>query len=110
MSLTPLTDEAIRQRLRTFPGWTGDPSGLNRTLRFGSFGQAIAFMQACVPGIDRLDHHPVWRNVYHRVEIHLDTADLGHVVTERDFALAAWIDEVLAARGAALGFAADTTD
>ena len=91
----PLSASDIERRLRQLPGWSGGPEALERTLALGSFAEAIAFMSACVAGIDRLDHHPTWKNVYNRVEIRLSTADAGHRVTEQDFKLAAHLDEVL---------------
>ena len=42
---------------------------------------------------ERRDHHPDWRNVYDRVEIELTTHDAGGL-TERDIALARFIDDI----------------
>jgi len=42
---------------------------------------------------EAMDHHPEWSNVYDRVEIVLSTHDAGGL-SERDVALARFIDEV----------------
>jgi len=44
---------------------------------------------------EEMDHHPNWSNVYNRVSIVLSTHDKGDIITERDRALAAAIDELV---------------
>lgn len=43
---------------------------------------------------EKMDHHPLWTNVYNTVEIWLSTHDAGDVVTEKDRALAKAIDAI----------------
>lgn len=43
---------------------------------------------------EKMDHHPLWTNVYNTVEIWLSTHDTGDVVTEKDKILARAIDEI----------------
>lgn len=99
MAMQPLTADAIRAALRELPRWTGDQRGLERKLEFEDFRGAMEFMQACVEDIERLNHHPVWKNKYNTIDIHLDTFDVGNVVTELDVKLARAIDRVLAEHG-----------
>jgi len=84
----PLSPEAVRQALTALPGWSGDERALRRTFRFATFADAIAYLHACVPGIDALNHHPEWTNVYDRVSVVLRTHDAGDRVTAADLALA----------------------
>ena len=42
-----------------------------------------------------MDHHPLWTNVYNRVEIWLSTHSAGDVVTEKDKQLAKKIDAIV---------------
>ena len=102
--LKRLTQAQIQEELSRLSGWKGDERGLEKTLSFGSFRAALDFMQACFDGIEKLDHHPVWTNKYNRVEVHLDTFDVGHFVTGRDIALAHHLESVLTERGAELGY------
>ena len=74
--------------------WLLQDNSLRKTFRFGTFEQAMAFMQAAAPGISAMNHHPEWHNVYNRVEVTLRTHDAGNTVTGLDHRLAAWLDEV----------------
>ena len=44
---------------------------------------------------EKMNHHPVWTNVWNKVEIWLSTHDAGDVVTERDHKLAKRIDTLI---------------
>lgn len=43
---------------------------------------------------EKMDHHPLWTNVYNRVSFELSTHDAGDVVTELDHKLAKEIDKL----------------
>jgi 4a-hydroxytetrahydrobiopterin dehydratase len=74
--------------LRDLPPWRWEGEALKAAWRFASFAEAVAWMQAQVGDIDRLDHHQQWTNVYSRVEVVLTTHDAGNRVTQRDLVLA----------------------
>ncbi len=82
----------IATGLTRLPGWSGGPDAVRRMYRFPSFLDAVRFMSACADAIDRLGHHPDWRNVYDRVEVTLTTHDAGDRVTGLDLDLAALLD------------------
>ena len=44
---------------------------------------------------EKMDHHPLWTNVWNTVEIWLSTHDAGDVVTEKDQRLAEKIDQLV---------------
>jgi 4a-hydroxytetrahydrobiopterin dehydratase len=86
------TDE-IAQTLEGFTGWAYDGDALIKTFTFADFAAAIDFMATARPRIDELNHHPEWTNVYNRVDVRLNSHDVGGV-TDRDFALAQLLDEL----------------
>jgi 4a-hydroxytetrahydrobiopterin dehydratase len=44
---------------------------------------------------EKLNHHPLWTNVYNKVEIWLSTHDAGDTVTDLDYKLALAIDDLV---------------
>ena len=90
---TPLGDEEIAARLLERPGWERRGDRIARSFRFGSFVEAFGWMTSVALVAEKLDHHPEWRNVYSRVEVELTSHDAGGL-TERDFRLAAAMDEL----------------
>jgi 4a-hydroxytetrahydrobiopterin dehydratase len=92
-----LTDAIREARLRDLPGWSYDESAraVRRSFRFGDFSEAFAFMTRVALAAEKADHHPDWSNAWNRVDIALTTHDAGGV-TDRDLALAATIDALMA--------------
>ncbi len=74
--------------------WKETDNSLEQTYSFRDFETAMAFMQAAVPEISRLDHHPEWKNVYNKVEVVLKTHSAGNRVTEKDRELAGILDRI----------------
>ena len=82
-------------------GWRvdeGQRPAIARSLSFGDFNAAFGFMARVALKAEVMDHHPEWSNVYDRVEILLTTHDAGGV-TDKDVALARFIDETAEAMG-----------
>lgn len=90
-----LTAEARIVALAGLPGWVEVPGrdAIRKEFRFKDFNAAFGFMTRVALMAERVDHHPEWTNVWNRVEITLSTHDAGGV-TERDVALARFIDTV----------------
>lgn len=87
---------AVETALETLPNWTRaeDPRpAITRSLVFKDFNAAFGFMTRVAIEAEKSDHHPEWFNVYNRVNIVLTTHDAGGV-TERDIALATFIDRI----------------
>ena len=97
MARTPLPAEQAAARVAEISGWVIEDGKLARTFTFDDFARAMGFMVAVAIKADKLDHHPNWSNVYHRVEVTLWTHDAGGL-TELDFELAAHMNACAAAR------------
>ncbi len=93
MGVSKLDDKARTLALKALPHWAfdADAQGIRRTLTFGDFAQAFAFMTRVAIVAEKADHHPEWFNVYNRVEILLTTHDADGL-SARDIALAEIID------------------
>lgn len=74
--------------------WTESDNKLYRKFVFENFSAAFAFMTRVAIEAEKANHHPLWTNVWNRVEIWLSTHDAGDIVTEKDRKLAAAIDAV----------------
>ncbi len=88
-----LSDESIDERLREFPGWSLEDGKLTREFHFPNFVDAFGFMTRAALVAEKSDHHPEWFNVYNKVRVQLTTHECGGI-SERDFALAATMDEL----------------
>ena len=96
-----LTAEALKTALGTLKGWTAvsGRDAIARTFEFRDFNQAFGFMTRAALVAEKMDHHPEWFNVYNRVEVTLTTHDADGV-TDKDVALARFIDRAAAETGA----------
>jgi 4a-hydroxytetrahydrobiopterin dehydratase len=74
--------------------WQETNNKLYRKFQFRNFSEAFAFMTRVALEAEKLDHHPLWTNVYNTVEVWLSTHDAGDTVTEKDRILAAKIDQL----------------
>jgi len=88
-----LSDDEIRARLSSVPGWQLVNGKLHRELRFKDFVSAFGFMTSLALIAEAKNHHPEWFNVYNRVVIDLNTHDAGGI-TALDFELAAAVNNL----------------
>lgn len=72
--------------------WTEENNKLHQRFQFNNFSEAFAFMTRVALEAEKMDHHPLWTNVYNTVEIWLSTHDAGDIVTDKDQRLAKKID------------------
>jgi len=91
MRLKKLTDDERADALRSLPDWQIVNDKLHREYKFPDFIHAIGFMTASALGIEKMNHHPEWLNVYNRVVVDLTTHDAGGI-TENDVKLAKLLD------------------
>lgn len=76
--------------------WIVKNNSMTKTFEFKDFDTAMLFMQKAAPLISELNHHPEWSNCYNRLIVTLTTHDAGNVITEKDYSLAALLDNVFA--------------
>ena len=99
VQLQPITGDALREALRSLPGWgpVASPvpgmehvtrSELHACFEFAGFKQALAFMLAASGEIGRTQHHPRWENVWRSVNVYLSTWDLQFQISQLDIDLA----------------------
>ncbi len=89
-----ITAERLSELMAGLPDWQlAGEQVITREFEFPDFGRAMAFMTAIAIRADRIDHHPEWSNVYRKVVVKLTTHS-AHGLTNLDFELAAYMDEV----------------
>ncbi|HSU28609.1 MAG TPA: 4a-hydroxytetrahydrobiopterin dehydratase [Chitinophagaceae bacterium] len=76
-------------------GWKEADNKLYRKFEFKNFSEAFAFMTRVALEAEKMDHHPLWTNVWNTVEIWLSTHDAGNIVTDKDKKLAKRIDSIV---------------
>ena len=74
--------------------WIEKEDSLQRSFKFKDFTEAFAFMTEVALAAEKIDHHPTWINVYHLVDIKLNTHSAGNIVTDKDRNLAAKINSI----------------
>ena len=75
--------------------WEEKNNALYKKFEFKNFSEAFAFMTRVAIEAEKMNHHPLWTNVWNRVEIWLSTHDAGDIVTDKDRKLAERIDALL---------------
>jgi len=75
--------------------WTEENNSLYKKFEFKNFSEAFSFMTRVAIEAEKADHHPLWTNVYNKVEIWLSTHDAGNTITAKDKKLAENIDKLL---------------
>jgi 4a-hydroxytetrahydrobiopterin dehydratase len=89
-----LNDAEIERRLGDLNDWTRQDDTIHKTFRLGSFPAAIAFVTQIGFLAEAAAHHPDIDIRWRRVTLALTTHD-ANGLTDKDFDLAAQIDEIL---------------
>lgn len=92
-SRTRLSAAVIAAKLKDLPGWRRVGRSIERTWRFETFVEAVAFMNRVFALAEAADHHPDLTNAWTTVRVRFTTHDAGGL-TERDFAIAAKVDRI----------------
>jgi 4a-hydroxytetrahydrobiopterin dehydratase len=72
--------------------WKEEKNTLYKKFEFKTFSETFAFMTRVALEAEKMDHHPLWTNVYNKLEIWLSSHDAGDIVTDKDRKLAKKID------------------
>ena len=88
-----LTADQLSAGLAELPGWSGDTSGISRTITADTFPRGIALVTAVAENAETMNHHPDIDIRYTDVTFRLSTHTAGGV-TEKDLELAARINEL----------------
>ena len=75
--------------------WKEENNKLYRKFEFKNFSEAFAFMTRVAMEAEKMNHHPLWTNVWNQVEVWLSTHDAGDIVTDKDRKLATAIDALI---------------
>ena len=86
-----LPHEEIEERLSRLGGWRQEGHCILRDFLFGSFKDAMAFVNRVAEVAEEIDHHPDITINYTRVTLSITTHSEGGL-TRRDFRLAGRID------------------
>uniref|UniRef100_H3AAL5 4a-hydroxytetrahydrobiopterin dehydratase n=2 Tax=Latimeria chalumnae TaxID=7897 RepID=H3AAL5_LATCH len=78
-------------------GWVEleDRDAIYKEFLFKSFNQAFGFMTRVALQAEKMNHHPEWFNVYHKVQITLSTHSCAGL-TKKDVKLAQFIEKAAA--------------
>lgn len=89
-----LPQQAIDEQLLRLPLWQQKDTTIEREFVLEHFVAAIALVNAVAVLAEKANHHPdILLHGWNRVRITLSTHD-AQGLTERDFTLARWIDEL----------------
>ena len=79
--------------LKRVRGWKREGDAIERTWRFRTFMEAVAFMNRVFALAEEANHHPNLTNVWATVTIRCTTHDAGGL-TKKDFEIAAKINKI----------------
>ena len=93
----PFSPDQIKQALQEIPGWelAEDGTQLLCEINFPDFRAAMAFLVRFAFECEEQNHHAEIYNVYKTVRLGLNTHNAGGRVTEKDFALARRVSELI---------------
>ena len=91
----PLTPDELVEALVDLPRWSGDVTGLRRTVELPTFRDAVAAIGAIADVAEDLDHHPDIDLRWRTLHLTLVTHSAGGPVKPRDLRLAHRIDGLL---------------
>lgn len=89
------SDSELAGALDALAGWSVVSGKLHKEYKFKDFIHAFGFMTTAALGIEKMDHHPEWLNIYNRVTVDLITHS-AQGITSKDVDLAKLLDSTAA--------------
>ncbi len=89
-----LSPDQLAAALPDLPLWSGDATGLHRTVALPGFRDAVAAIGAIADVAEEMDHHPDIDLRWRTLHLHVVTHSAGGV-TDNDVELARRIDALL---------------
>lgn len=88
-----LSGSEIEKAMAELEGWAlvKDGGAIQKSFKFKNFSQAWAFMSRAALLAEKMNHHPEWFNVWNRVDVTLNTHDVGGL-SALDFKMAKQMD------------------
>ena len=95
-----LSDNEVRDALAALQNWqlADDGLSISKSFKFKDFNAAWGFMSRVALLAEKMNHHPEWFNVYNRVEVKLNTHDVGGL-SALDFKMAKSMELYIAGGG-----------
>ncbi len=92
-----LDRRTVQNKINDLAGWSlaTDRDALTKTYVFEDFATAFGFMTHIALTAEQMNHHPEWFNVYNRVDITLNTHDVGGI-SDLDLRMAAAMNKFAA--------------
>lgn len=92
-----LSGGEIAKAMAELDGWEklADKDAIRKSFKFKNFSEAWGFMNRVALLAEKMNHHPEWFNVWNRVDVTLNTHDVGGL-SELDFKMAKKMDQFAA--------------
>ncbi|MGW6022403.1 4a-hydroxytetrahydrobiopterin dehydratase [Streptomyces sp. NPDC055099] len=100
MSLEPLSQKDVEERLAELPGWSLAGDKITRFFRLGSHFAATAMVVHIAQIQEELNHHSELTLGYNTVTLSVNTHSVGGALTTLDFDLAGRVEEMAVGHGA----------
>lgn len=98
-TLEPLPDEEVSRRLKNLPGWARDGDEIVKTFAH-TWHECVHLLTYVAAKAREIGHHPDVDLRWQRITFRITTHDAGRKLTEADFELARWIDQIAEGHGA----------
>lgn len=89
-----LTENEIKQNLRTLPGWVYLQNSIQKTFHFDRYMDGISFVNKVALKAEELNHHPDLTVGWCKIKVSYSTHDVNGV-TENDVNMAKLTDKIL---------------